>query len=60
MSKHPSKYTPAEAYDLSDRLLFAGHECEDAELKALLIEGGRVLLNRETTLAQVRILCENK
>lgn len=54
MSKHPSKYTPAEAYDLSDRMLFAGHKCEDAEIKALLLEGGALLLNRETTLAQVR------
>lgn len=58
--KHPSKYTPAEVYDLSDRLLFAGHECKDPDIKALLLEGGRMVLNKEATLAQIRIYCAGK
>ena len=59
-NKHPTKFTPQEVYDLSDRLLFAGHECQDEALKSLLLDAGRVLLNRETIVAQVRILTEGK
>lgn len=56
MNKHPCKYTSQEVYDLSDRLLFAGHGCDDPEVKALLMEAGRVLLNRQATLSQIKVM----
>lgn len=56
MDKHPTKYTSADVFELSDRLMFAASSCGDEKLKELLREGGKVLLNRETLIAQIRIM----
>ena len=54
--KHPTKYTSADVYDLSDRLILAASRCEGGPTKDLLREAGRVLLNRETTISHIRIM----
>ena len=60
MVKHPNKYTSADVYDLTDRLILAASRCEDGPTKDLLREAGKVLLNRETTISHIRIMVEAK
>lgn len=58
MSKHPNKYTSGEVYELCDRLVFAAEK--HPECAGIMREAGRVLLNRQTIVAQVRLLTEGK
>lgn len=58
MSKPACRYTPAEVYDLSDRLRAAAQT--HPEIAELLREGSGVLLNQAIRLAQIRLTLEVK
>lgn len=51
--KHPSRYTRDDVYNLCDRLMHRSSSCEDEQIKDLLREAGKVLLNREIILGQI-------
>ena len=59
MSKHPSKYTSTDVYELHAQLLKLAAELGGGQ-GALVREGAGVLLNQTTRLAQVGLCLQVK
>lgn len=56
MDKHPTQYTSEEVMALTDKLFITASKIEDDQQRRLMREAAALLLNRETTIIQIRLM----